>query len=348
LPPRSSLNENFNAPVVVSLHDRVSARDSINQTKEAAGHGLRKRAVQSPPTEGVKMKARIFFIILLIIAAAVAGRWVTRMRSPHVSRQEETRQTLKLEPGARVEVRGINGSVEVNTADTDTADVHIVRTADSPDDLEYNKVNVEASSTSLVVRGESDGGRGLWRWLWGGGGHVKQEVTLTLPRRVELLTKGMNGPVEVGEVDGPVTVEGVNGRVEVSQSSGHSAIKGVNGNVSLGITQLGAQGLEIKGVNGNVELRLKENINADIEAKGNNGGLTLDVPNVTMQERENHSNVHARLGTGGTPIEIKGVNGNVRFESDAPANPTTSAAAAASAPTAPSNTGAALPPPPSH
>jgi phage terminase large subunit-like protein len=81
LPPRSSLNENFNAPVVVSLHDRVSARDSINQTKEAAGHGLRKRAVQSPPTEGVKMKARIFFIILLIIAAAVAGRWVTRMTS---------------------------------------------------------------------------------------------------------------------------------------------------------------------------------------------------------------------------------------------------------------------------
>ncbi|HST50571.1 MAG TPA: DUF4097 family beta strand repeat-containing protein [Pyrinomonadaceae bacterium] len=298
------------------------------------------------------MKARIFLVVLLVIAAAVAGRWVTRMKGSNVGKQEETRQSVRLEPGARVEVRGINGSVEVNTAETDTADIHILRTSESAGDLEYNKITVEASSTSVVVHGENDGPRGLWHWLWGGGGHVKQEVTLTLPRRVELSSKGVNGPVTVGEVDGPVTVEGVNGRVEVAQSSGHSAIKGVNGNVKLGVTQLGAQGMEIKGVNGNVELRFKENVNADVDAKGNNGGLTLDLPNVTMQERKDRSSLHARLGTGGAPIEIKGVNGNVHFESDAPASASTSAPTAASAqtaasaPAAPSNAGAALPPPP--
>jgi hypothetical protein len=282
------------------------------------------------------MKARIFLVVLLVVAAAVAGRWASRMNRSNAGKQEEIGQSVRLEPGARVEVRGINGSVEVNTADTDTADVRIIRSADSADDLEYGKVTVEASSASLVVRGDNNGARGFWHWLWGGGGHVKQQVTLTLPRRVELSSKGVNGPVTVGEVDGPVTVEGVNGRVEVAQSSGHSAIKGVNGNVRLGITQLGAQGLEIKGVNGNVELRLKENINADIDAKGNNGGLTLDVPNVTMQERKDFANMRARLGTGGAPIDIKGVNGNVRFESDAPATPSTATAStAASAPTAP-------------
>ncbi|HZT59490.1 MAG TPA: hypothetical protein VFA21_12840, partial [Pyrinomonadaceae bacterium] len=95
------------------------------------------------------MKARIFLAVLLVIAAAVAGRWVSRMNRPSASKQEETRQSVKLEPGARVEVRGINGSVEVTTADTDTADVHIVRTGDSADDLEYGKVTVTPSSTSL-------------------------------------------------------------------------------------------------------------------------------------------------------------------------------------------------------
>src|ERR1051326_1580871 len=294
------------------------------------------------------MKARIVLAGLLVIAAAVAGRWVTRMNRPNVSTREETRQSFRLEPGARVEVSGINGSVEVNTADTDTADVHILRSGDSADDLEYGKVTVEASSSSLVVRGENQGARGLWRWLWGGGGHVKQEVTLTLPRRVELSSKGVNGPVTVGQVDGPVTVEGVNGRVEVAQSSGRAAVKGVNGGVRIGIAQLGAQGLEVKGVNGGVEIRLKENVNADIEAKGNNGGITLNVPNVTMQERKDFANMHARLGTGGAPIEIKGVNGSVRFESDAPATPTAaSAPRAASAPAMPAApSSAALPPPP--
>ena len=271
------------------------------------------------------MKGRIFVVVVLVVAAAFAGRWVTRSRrSTEMSNREETRQSFRLGAGARVEVRGINGSVEVNTsADADTADVLIVRTATSADDLEYAKVYVEETPSGIVVRGENNGGRNFWRWLFGGGGQVKQEVTLTVPRRVELSTKGVNGPVEVGEVDGSVSVEGVNGRVEVAQSLGHAEIKGVNGGVRVGVSQLGSEGMDIKGVNGNVEIRLKENIDADINVKGHNGNLSLDVPNVTMQEREGHSNAHARLGAGGAQIEIKGVNGNVRFTSSAPASTTT-------------------------
>src|SRR5437763_639435 len=180
------------------------------------------------------MKGRIFLVVLLVLVAAVAGRWVTNWRSPHVSKQEETRQAGRLDAGARVEVSGINGPVEIRTSDTDTAEVRVVRTADDAGDLEYNKVVVELTASGVVVRGENNGARGFWRWLWGGGGGcVKQEVTLDVPRRVEVLTKGVNGNVHVGEVDGPVAVEGVNGRVEVAQSLGRSEIKGVNGGVGL-------------------------------------------------------------------------------------------------------------------
>lgn len=297
------------------------------------------------------MKGRIFLVVLLVVVAAVAGRRVSKWRSPHVSKQDETRQTGRLDAGARVEVRGINGSVEIVTAATDMADVRVVRTADDADDLEYNKVIVELTPSSVIVHGENDGARGFWRWLWGGGGHVRQEVTLSLPRRVELSTKVVNGPVSVGEVDGSVEVESINGRVEVAQSLGHSEIKGVNGNVKFGVARLGAQGMDIKGVNGNIEVRLKENVNADIDVKGQNGNLSLNVPNVTMQERRSGSDTRARLGSGGSPIEIKGVNGNVRFESDAPAsNATTTSAntttsSVTTIPSVPSSSGAAPPPP---
>ena len=290
------------------------------------------------------MKGRIFVVVILVIAAAFAGRWVTRTRnSSAMSNKEETRQSFRLDAGARVEVRGINGSVEINTSETNAADVHIVRTASSADDLEYNRIFVEQTSSGLVVRGESSK-HGFWRWLWGGGGQVRQQVTMNLPRRIELLTKGVNGPVRVGEVDGSVEVEGINGRVEVAQASGHSEIKGINGTVKFSVAQLGAEGMDIKGVNGNIEIRLKQNINADIEVKGNNGNLSLNVPNVTMQERENHSNMRARLGAGGSPIDIKGVNGNIRFESDAPA--TTSEAT--TTPDATASTPKSPPLPPSH
>jgi hypothetical protein len=295
------------------------------------------------------MKGRIFLVVLLVCVAAVAGRWVTNWRTPHVSKQEETRQTGRLDAGARVQVSGINGPVEIRTSDTDTAEVRVVRTADDAGDLEYNKVIVEVTASGVVVRGENNGARGFWRWLWGGGGgHVKQEVTLDVPRRVEVTAKGVNGSVRVGEVDGSVAVEGVNGRVEVAQSLGHSEIKGVNGGVGVGVAQLGPQGMEIKGVNGNVEIRFKGQVNADINVKGQNGGLALNVPNVTMQERENFSNMRARLGTGGSPIEIKGVNGNVRFESDAPATTTNAAPAVNTSATVTSGptVGPNVPPPP--
>ena len=51
-----------------------------------------------------------------------------------------------------------------------TAEVHVIRTASSPEDLEYNRVGVECTPSALVVRGErGGGGGGFWHWLSGGG-----------------------------------------------------------------------------------------------------------------------------------------------------------------------------------
>ncbi|HLM54530.1 MAG TPA: DUF4097 family beta strand repeat-containing protein [Pyrinomonadaceae bacterium] len=255
------------------------------------------------------MKGRIFLAVLLVLAALFAGRYVRRTEVTGASNREETRQTQRLDAGARVEVRGINGEVEVRTADTDTAEVRVVRTGD----LEYGKVNVELSPSGIVVRGEHTVARGFWRWLEGGA-RVRQQVTLTVPHRVEVLASGINDNVEVGEVEGPVTVEAINGRVSIAQTSGHFAARRVNGGVRVGVAGLGDGGMELSRVNGNVEVRLRESLNADIEVNRHNGRLTLDVPNVTAQEREGRRRSHARLGSGGAPININRVNGNVRFE----------------------------------
>jgi hypothetical protein len=265
------------------------------------------------------MKGRIVVVVVLVAAAAFAGRWVNRSMSVNTNgaRREETRQTFRLDAGARVEVGFINGAVEVKTADTDTAEVHIVRTASSAEDLEYKRVTVEASSSLLVVRGERNGVPSLWHRLWNGGGDVRQVVTLVLPRRVEVAAEHVNGDLNVGEVEGPVEVEHVNGRVEVAQSLGRTQVSHVNGGVKLGVARLGEEGMEFEHVNGNVEVRFAQLVNADVEANHHNGALALNVPNVTMQERMNRSYARARFGTGGSPVQINHVNGNVRFVSDA-------------------------------
>lgn len=271
-----------------------------------------------------RMKCRIFVAVVLVVAAAVLGRQMSRHDDRPENNllgntgREETRQSYALEDGAEVEVRGINGSVEVKTAETATAEVHITRTADNNDALAHGRIVVEHTPSRLVVRGESNGKGGFWNKLWGAGS-VRHQIVLVVPRRVELEAKGVNGPVTIGEVDGSVTVNGVNGRVEVAQSIGRSELKGINGAVKVAVARIGPGGMEVQGVNGRVEIELREQLNADISVRGLNGSFALDLPNVTMQEREDRSNMRARLGGGGVPVEITGVNGSVRFESSAPA-----------------------------
>jgi hypothetical protein len=62
--------------------------------------------------------------------------------------------------------------------------------------------------------------------------------------------------------------------------------------------------------------------------------------------------MRARLGAGGSPIEIKGVNGQVRFDSDVPATTTTTTSAVpsvgTSSPVAPVPNAPLLPAPPGY
>src|SRR5687767_9213603 len=177
------------------------------------------------------MKFRIFIVVLLVTAAAFAGRQVNRMKHTGAggATREETRESFRLGAGARVEVRHLNGTVEIKTAETDTAEVHVVRTAESSEDLAAQRIVVEDSADSLVIRGE--GGRGggwWWRRLWGGGGRVRSELTLVIPRRAEIDVRHVNGPVAVGETDGTFEARHINGRVEVAGVAGRAEVAHVN------------------------------------------------------------------------------------------------------------------------
>lgn len=263
------------------------------------------------------MKRWIIAVLLIAVAAAAgmfrgtSGRFSGNNNPATLSEgREEIRQSYQLSPGANVEVRGINGQVEIETADTTTAEVYILRTASNQTDLETRKVIVTATQTSLVIQGERDAG-GFWQRLWHG--EVKQQVTLKVPRQIALTIKGINGPVRAGEVTGALQISGVNGRVETAQTGNYAEISGVNGSITLSIRQIGEKGVRIKGINGAVELRFADKLNADLEARGINGRVKAELPDVVVQGEQERSKFNARIGTGGAPINLSGINGSVRL-----------------------------------
>ena len=221
--------------------------------------------------------------------------------------KDEFHQSYQLSGGAKVEVRGINGSVDIETGPGSIAEVNIVRSARNREDLEYRKIIVEQTATSLVVRGDNERDRSSRNR------DVRQRVMLKLPRAVDLGVSGVNGKVGVGEIDGPVNLSGINGRVDVAQAMGYSEISGINGRVKVTISQLGTRGIHVSGVNGGVELFFAEELNADLDVTGINGGVNTDVANVTVFGKLDRQNFHAKIGSGGAPIKVTGINGHVKL-----------------------------------
>jgi DUF4097 and DUF4098 domain-containing protein YvlB len=144
------------------------------------------------------------------------------------------------------------------------------------------------------------------------GSNPREQVTLKLPRAIALSTKGVNGSVKVGEIDGSVHISGINGRVEIAQAAGSADFSGINGNVSVALRDLGKDGIEISGINGNIELRLADGVNADLRAHGMNGSVTSDLPSVVI-DKSSRGNYTAKIGAGGNSISASGINGNIRL-----------------------------------
>ncbi|HLL16843.1 MAG TPA: hypothetical protein VK388_17420 [Pyrinomonadaceae bacterium] len=278
------------------------------------------------------MKLKIFIVIVAVVLAWVAGRGVKSGGESIVrSVQQEAQggetaehgashggenerrinESYELADGSRVEVYGINGPVTVEAVEGNTAEVNITSTAGSTSDLNHNKIIIEHTESRLLVHSKGGNSGGFWKWLRGGG-QVRHKVVLKLPRRVELATRGTNGKVIIGEMEGPVEVSGVNGRVEIGGARGFAEVNGVNGGVTVTVTELDEKGLKVNGINGVVELRLGNKVNADLNLNGVNGRITLEAPNVEVQEQK-RDKLRARIGTGGAGIRGNGINGSVRI-----------------------------------
>src|SRR5436190_15621101 len=159
---------------------------------------------------------RVLIVIVLVIAAAVLGL----MRSGGGIRQglaraagmssqsqqgesrDEIRRSFQLQPGARVDVQGINGAVTIETSDTTTAEVYVLRTANSKDSLNHREVTIEQTDAGLLVRAKQSRNLGFWERLWGR--NPNEQVTIKAPRQIALSLKGINGRVTSGDVEASI------------------------------------------------------------------------------------------------------------------------------------------------
>jgi DUF4097 and DUF4098 domain-containing protein YvlB len=296
-------------------------------------------------TEAKSMIATALLTCVMMLACgAPRGGIVTENTGADFQERDEFSRTYQLPAGARVEISSIRGPVEIVNTDSATAEVQIIRTARTRADLDYHKIEVAATDNSLVIKGiqESEDRRH-------DNVQVNHHVILKLPRRIDLavssisgslkaadvdgqtVVKSISGNASIGNVGGKLQVTSISGNLEVGNVGAEARVKSISGNLRLGqvngsleatsisgglnatLTSLSPEGIQIRSVSGSVEIGFKTDVNADFTAEHVSGQVYLDVPNVTRDNETRSSNVRARIGTGGTPITIFSVSGNIRL-----------------------------------
>jgi DUF4097 and DUF4098 domain-containing protein YvlB len=184
------------------------------------------------------------------------------------------------------------------------------RVGDNANSLRRRELVIEQTSDGFLVRSRQRY-NGFWDHLFGK--DPKEEVTIKAPRQIALSIRGVNGRVTSGDVDGSLEVRGINGLVELGAVSETTQISGVNGPISVGLRHLDGRGARISGVNGWIELKLGSGLNAELTARGMNGNVRSEISEVTINRDEHWSRYSARIGEGGAPIELSGINGNVKL-----------------------------------
>ena len=258
----------------------------------------------------MKNRSMVSLLVSGAIALLILGGYATQQRAANVVTGQEAAvyqdgdeitRTFTLPGKAHVDVAAINGSVDINAIDGDTATIEIKRTGRSRAELECNKVVLRQASGNLLIASENQDCGTI---------QVKHRVQLSLPRTVDVSVHGVSGPVNIGEIEGALRLSGNSGNINLAQSGRGSSISGNSGTTTIKLRQLDRRGLELSGNSGATRLLVADDLNIDVKVSGLSGSVSSELPNVKFH-KTGAADYYARVGSGGPTININGSSGSI-------------------------------------
>lgn len=226
--------------------------------------------------------------------------------------------------GRRLYVRNLNGSINVQRATGDKAEVTGVKRwrRGDPADVKIELRKVGSGQQDVLVcavwteRTECDEDgydvRDNRNWWRDRDNDVSVEFTVRLPAGVRLVTSTVNGGLDIEGATSSVEATTVNGEIHAASTGGPVMASTVNGSIEVRMRETGTESLEFSTVNGSITVYVPDNINADLDLRTVNGRVSSDFP-LTLTGRINPRRLRATLGKGGQRLEFSTVNGSVEL-----------------------------------
>lgn len=217
-----------------------------------------------------------------------------------------------LAAGRELDVKGINGDIDVTGVSGRTVTVKAVRRGVKSDPSSV-EIRVVPDGEGLTICAVYPGQDGDGCDIRGTSGRqpendVTVHFTVQVPADVKLEAATVNGAVRARGLQADAEVTSVNGDVSVA-TSGVAEASTVNGNVRLELGRATWDGeIEAKTVNGQVMVVMPEPKNLSVAASTLNGDFETDFP-ITLTGKVSRKNVRGTIGDGGPKLEMSSVNG---------------------------------------
>jgi hypothetical protein len=226
---------------------------------------------------------------------------------------DEWIRSYPLDAAGEVQIGGSSGSVDVQGVDGDTVEVRAERIARATTDeaareiLPRISIKEETSAGKVALRTEALGGIVI-------GVSVEVRYDVRAPKTATIRVRTGNGAVGVKGFTGRVLVNSFNGGVTAVDLGGGVEVRSVNGNAKIALASVGADLIDLRVTNGGLTLTLPETANANLLATCTNGNIDVSALKLESMGEQSPRRVRGRLNTGGTPIELSAINGNILVE----------------------------------
>jgi DUF4097 and DUF4098 domain-containing protein YvlB len=191
--------------------------------------------------------------------------------------------------------------------------VDAVKRASTAEKLQEAKIAVDFRPDSIAIKTEYPRDRKNYN------NPASVDYTLTVPRNAQINKVDLvNGDLTIDGAGSEIRANSINGRVNARGLTGRLDLSTVNGKVSASFARLGSGDVRLHSVNGPLELVLPSDVQAEIEASTLNGQISNEYGLPVNHRRPIGHDLHGKLGSGGTAIALKNVNGSitVRHASD--------------------------------
>jgi DUF4097 and DUF4098 domain-containing protein YvlB len=234
--------------------------------------------------------------------------------------KEDFHESHALNPGARLMLENMNGSVEITGWEKNSVELTGTKYAAEESVLKAMRIDISGTADNLSIRTIVPSGR---RGGYGAKYILRVPSKVVLDRitssngsiRVESLSgsarlKTSNGSVRVSRLDGPLEVQTSNASVEVNDVKGNAVVRTSNGGIRADNVYGSIEGttsnasiranltepeamrpVKLESSNGSVELTMSTLKNNDIRINTSNSSITVRLPSsINGQVRAHTSN----------------------------------------------------------